>query len=233
MNILIKKTFCYESIAESFIKIFDKVAIWDDAFSLRSCLGEEEDYIFWGVYEECRPSTIRFLAENGIRSVFCSAKDYGDEKNFIYLDMLGLSEGKIPKMFWPYHNFENIYFDKDYSSEIAIVYDLDYSKISGKVLPMLQSDVDIATWGSFAWPWACNRGAYSELALNKIVTNSKSVLLTEGCDVRYAVKTFSYGSNPTIIKNNLEEVTPNKEEYSRFDSKMFSDMFKEEISCWQ
>lgn len=235
MNFVIKKTFCYEPLAEALSILSKNVIIWDDSVSLKQIINNYTDLCFFGVYEQCRPSTLRMLKTYNIKSFLITSGVHKiDNRNCTILNLLNKSDAnkrfykekniKYLECFWPFHKLDKLKHNDLYASDLAFIYDCDYSKIMKHVVSRLENNDNfkITTWGNpEIWPWMRHSGLINEYNMREIITSSKKIGLPENVDKRYIIKTLCHGGNPALFDNDFKEINFDKKEYEQYNSTLF------------
>jgi hypothetical protein len=235
MNFVIKKTFCYEPLAEALSILSKNVIIWDDTVSLKQIINSYTDLCFFGIYDQCRPSTLRMLKSYNIKSFLITSGVYKiDDENCTILNLLNKNDAnkrfykerniRYLECFWPFHKLDKLKHNDLYASDLAFIYDCDYSKMMKNIIPHLENNENfkITTWGNpDVWPWIRHNGLINEYNMCQIITSSKKIGLPENADKRYIIKTLCHGGTPALFNNDFKEIDFDKTEYEQYNSNLF------------
>jgi len=235
MNFVIKKTFCYEPLAEALSILSKNVIIWDDTVSLKQIINSYTDLCFFGIYDQCRPSTLRMLKNYNIKSFLITNGVYKiDDPNCTILNLLNQNDTnkrfykekniKYLECFWPFHKLDKLKHNDLYASDLAFIYDCDYSKMMKNIIPHLENNENfkITTWGNpDVWPWIRHNGLINEYNMCQIIASSKKIGLPENVDKRYIIKTLCHGGTPALFNNDFKEIDFDKTEYEQYNSTLF------------
>lgn len=235
MNFIIKKTFCYEPLAEALSILSKNVIIWDDSISLKEIIKNYTDLCFFGVYDQCRPSTLRLLESYNIKSFLITDDVYEiNNKNCTILNLLNKSDSskyfykqkniKYLECFWPFHKLDKLKHNDLYAADLSFIYDCDYSKIMKHIVSYLEryENFKITTWGNpETWPWMRHNGLLNEYNMCEIISSSKKIGLPENADKRYVIKTLCHGGNPVLFDDDFQEINFDKKEYEQYNSTLF------------
>lgn len=242
MNFILKKTFCYEPIAEALSVLSKNVIVWDEnsQFSLKEIIKNYDELCFIGIYEQCKPSTLRMLKSYNIKSLLISDKQYTiDDQNCTIINLFNRSDInkdfykkqniKYLESFWPFCAINDVppwapKIDPLYASDLAFIYDCDYSKIMKKLVLILENSSigKITTWGnSETWPWMRHNGMINEYNMPKIIRSSKYIGMPENADKRHIIKTLCHGGTPILFDDDFKEIQVDKSQYEYYDSILF------------
>lgn len=235
MNFVIKKTFCYEPLAEALSILSKNVIIWDDTVSLKQIINNYTDLCFFGIYDQCRASTLRMLKTYNIKSFLITSGVYKiDDENCTILNLLNKNDAnkrfykerniRYLECFWPFHKLDKLQHNDLYASDLAFIYDCDYSKMMKNIIPHLENNENfkITTWGNpDVWPWIRHNGLINEYNMCQIIASSKKIGLPENVDKRYIIKTLCHGGTPALFNNDFKEIDFDKREYEQYNSTLF------------